>query len=116
MTPPPPPPSPPPPRPVERELRIGRARGPNRTLRLAVVLAALLVILLPAVATRLTDWLWYRDIGFERVFLTKIIAQWTLALMAGIGGFAILYLNARIALRGVATRNLHIRDANTWAA
>jgi uncharacterized membrane protein (UPF0182 family) len=106
-----------PPAPVERELRIGRAPGgPRRITRLVVLLVVGVLIFLPAIATRLADWLWYRDVGFERVFLTKIIAQWALGLAAGIGGFAILYLNARIALRGAPTKNLHIRDANVWAA
>jgi uncharacterized membrane protein (UPF0182 family) len=85
-------------------------------LRVVIVLDVGLLIFLPAVATRVADWLWYRDVGFERVFLTKIIAQWALALAAGIGSFAILYLNARIALRGAPRKNLHIRDANAWAA
>src|SRR6185369_3130853 len=35
---------------------------------------------------------------------------------AGIGAFLLLYINARIALRGVATRNLHIKDASQWAS
>jgi uncharacterized membrane protein (UPF0182 family) len=100
--------------PFVRELHIGRG-SPNRTARLIMIAVVLVVFLLPAVATRIADWLWYRDIGFERVFLTKIIAQWTLGLAAGLGGFLLLYVNARIALRGVARRNLHIRDAADWA-
>jgi uncharacterized protein len=104
------------PSPAARELRIGRAPGSRRTIRIVILLAVAALVFFPAIATRLADWLWYKDVGFERVFLTKIIAQWSLALVTGIGGFAILYLNARIALRGVATRNLHIKDANVWAA
>ena len=50
------------------------------------------------------------------MFLTKIAAQWTLGLIAGLGGFLLLYINARIALRGISRKNLHIRDANEWAA
>ena len=61
----------------------------------------LFLILVPAAATRLSDWLWYREIGFERVFLTKIIAQWALGVPAVLVAFAILYVNARLALRGV---------------
>lgn len=96
-----------------RELRLPRSsRGLQRTLLIAFVVVFLLV---PMVAGRLTDWLWFRDIGFERVFLTKIAAQWVYGLIAGLGSFLLLYLNARTALRGVPTRNLHIRDANEWA-
>ena len=96
-----------------RELRAGRpGRGAQRTL---IIVFLVLFVLLPLVATRLTDWLWFRDIGFERVFLTKIVAQWAYGLIAGLGSFALLYANARLALRGVATKNLHIKDANAWA-
>jgi len=97
-----------------RDIRLPAPR-PNRTLRAVVIAVALVLVLAPAVATRIADWLWYRDIGFERVFLTKIIAQWALGLAAGIGGFVILYVNGRIALRGVPRKNLHIRDASVWA-
>ncbi len=72
----------------------------QRRIAIAVVAVFLVLITLPAVATRLTDWLWFREIGFERVFLLQIVAQWTLWLVAGAGGFAVLYLNARFALRG----------------
>lgn len=103
--------------PFEREVRLPLPAGGGGRLvvRIAFVLVALVFILVPALASRIADWLWYRDIGFERVFLTKIVAQWSLALVAGLGGFALLYTNARFALRGVARKNLHIRDASQWA-
>jgi uncharacterized membrane protein (UPF0182 family) len=103
--------------PFERELRLPlqRGGGGRMAVRLAMIAVVLVFILVPAFASRIADWLWYRDIGFERVFLTKIIAQWALALAAGLGGFVLLYTNARIALRGVARKNLHIRDAAQWA-
>jgi uncharacterized membrane protein (UPF0182 family) len=99
----------------ERELRLPFPRRSNRLARGGILAALLLLVLVPAVATRLADWLWYRDIGFERVFLTKIVAQWVLGLAAGLGGFVILYVNGRVALRGVPRKNLHIRDAQEWA-
>ena len=101
--------------PFDRDVRLPRSRRPRGVARVTIAAVVLFLFIAPAVATRLADWLWYRDVGFERVFLTKIIAQWVLGLAAGIGGFIILYLNGRIALRGVATRNLHIRDASEWA-
>jgi len=105
--------------PTDRELNLPPLRpyaGVGRTwLRWFIGAVLLVFVLVPAVATRYTDWLWYRDVGFERVFLTMVAAQWTLGLVAGVVGFAALYANARIAMRGVATRNLHIRDASDWA-
>lgn len=75
----------------------------RRPPMLVVMLVAIVVLLalLPAVTNRLTDWLWFREIGYERVFLTKIIAQWALGLGTGVVTFAFLYTNARIALRGI---------------
>jgi uncharacterized membrane protein (UPF0182 family) len=102
--------------PPVRELRIGSPRRPGGLVRAMIVLVVFLLLIAPPIATRLADWLWFRDIGFERVFLTKIIAQWALALAAGLGGFIILYANARLALRGSPRKNLHIRDADEWAA
>jgi len=68
------------------------------------VLLALFIF--PAVARRLADWLWFREIGYERVFLTKIAAQWALGFGAGLLGGALLYANARFALREVAIQEL----------
>jgi uncharacterized membrane protein (UPF0182 family) len=65
-------------------------------------LGLLLLFLVPFAAARLTDWLWYREIGFERVFFTKIIAQWGLGIPTALVAFAVIYGNARVALRGAS--------------
>jgi uncharacterized membrane protein (UPF0182 family) len=67
----------------------------------AVGVVVLVMLFAPFAARRVTDWLWYREIGFERVFVTRIVAQWALVLSAGIGCFALFYANARAALRGL---------------
>ena len=54
-----------------------RGRRPTLAVGVAILLFVFL-LLIPTVASRLADWLWYREIGFERVFLTKIVAQWAL--------------------------------------
>ncbi len=77
-----------------------RGRRPTLAIGVAILLFVFL-LLIPTVASRLADWLWYREIGFERVFLTKIVAQWALGLTVGVLAFAFLYGNARFALRGV---------------
>src|SRR5688500_13151631 len=77
----------------EPNVRIPR----SVVLSIAAVLA--LLLFLPFAAGRLADWLWYREIGFERVFFTKIIAQWVLGVPTALVAFAVLYGNARFALR-----------------
>ena len=67
-----------------------------------LVVLLLLLVFVPLAARRLTDWLWYRDLGFERVFFTKIVAQWVLGLTVGIIGAMLLVANVSAALRGVA--------------
>ena len=80
-----------------------RFPAPRAVILLIGSVLALLVFL-PFLAGRLADWLWYREIGFERVFLTKIIAQWVLGAPAAVVAFAVLYGNARVALRGAEPR------------
>ncbi len=80
----------------------GAGAGPTvpRSAFILIGLGLLLLFLIPFAAARLTDWLWYREIGFERVFFTKIIAQWALGIPTGLLALAVIYGNARIALRG----------------
>ena len=75
-------------------------------LVVGLVLLFVVAVLFPFAAGRLADWLWYRDIGFERVFLTKIVAQWTLGLGVGLVAAVALYANVRLALRGAVLDEL----------
>ena len=95
--------------PIIRAIPGGRRRSPQppsvrQRARLLVAFAVVMLLfaVLPFAAHRLADWLWYRDLGFERVFLTKIAAQWTLGLAGGLLAFGIVFANVRAALRGVA--------------
>ena len=76
----------------------GRGTKPPRALILAVAAAFVVFILVPFAAGRLADWLWYREVGFERVFLTKVIAQWLLGVPTALLAFAMFYGNARLAI------------------
>ncbi|HEY7409088.1 MAG TPA: UPF0182 family protein [Gemmatimonadaceae bacterium] len=68
-----------------------------------IVAGFVLLLVMPAIARRVTDWLWYSEIGFERVFFTKIVAQWLLGALAAAIAFAVFYGNARFALRSRTT-------------
>lgn len=71
--------------------------------RPAFILLAFLAVLFLSrtVAVQITDWLWFREVEFERVFLLQLVVKSSLWLLAGFGGFAVLYGNARIAMRGL---------------
>src|SRR5689334_5161091 len=78
-------------RPPPRLRRSGTGRPPPRfAIALAIVLFVL-VIVLPSITARLADWLWFTEIGYQRVFFTKIVAQWSIALTSGAIAFAVLY-------------------------
>src|SRR5918992_2851906 len=70
--------------------------------RLPLILVAALVLLgLPAFAEFYTDWLWFREIGYEQVFVRSLTAQFTIAAIVGLAVFAWLASNLAIALRAL---------------
>src|SRR5256712_14087195 len=77
---------------------------PRRRRRLGlivlVVLFALLLLLFNLVPLA-AEWLWFQALGYERVFTTRLVAE--AGLGVGVGGlvFAFLYVNLRIAQRGL---------------
>jgi uncharacterized membrane protein (UPF0182 family) len=66
----------------------------------AAVFIALIVV--PWLAGFFTDWLWFKEIGFQTVFATSLIWRATLFLVGGAFAFAYFYGNVRIA-RGRGT-------------
>src|SRR2546421_3302274 len=92
---------------------------PRRRRRLGlvvlVVLFALLLLfsnLVPLVA----EWLWFQALGYERVFTTRLVAEALLGV--GVGGLAsaFLYLNLRIAQRGLVPNPLVVQFSAGAAA
>src|SRR5262245_3151148 len=77
-----------------------------RRRRLAIVLGVAAVVALtiffPGSSTLLTDWWWFKEIGYQVVFTRTLITKALLFLAGGGLGFGVLYLNLRIAQRGVA--------------
>jgi uncharacterized protein len=76
-----------------------------RDVRRALLLFGLIIlalVLLPATIRQWTDWLWFRDLGFERVMVTRLVGQLVIGLIAGVAAFVALYASARVSLRGAA--------------
>src|SRR2546423_1385712 len=92
---------------------------PRRRRRLGlgvlVVLFALLLLLSNLVPLA-AEWLWFQALGYERVFTTRLVAEALLGV--GIGGlvFAFLYLNLRIAQRGLVPNPLVVQFSAGAAA
>lgn len=76
--------------------RIGPSTGlgVRRRIILGVALVAVLaLVIIPWSASTLTDWLWFRSVHFESVFLTALTTRLWLFLIAGAAAFGFLYAN-----------------------
>src|SRR6478672_3787500 len=79
-------------------LHRGQPVGGPRTRRVVFgVLAVLFVAVvgIPWLAGFATDWLWFREVHFESVFLTSLAARALLFVGLGAFAFAFLYANLR---------------------
>jgi uncharacterized membrane protein (UPF0182 family) len=73
--------------------------------RIPLFLLLILVITgLPALAELYTDWLWFREVGHEQVFLKSFSASSLVTTVSGLIVFAVLAANALAALRGLRPR------------
>ena len=63
--------------------------------------AAVLLLGLPAFAEFYTEWLWFREVGYEQVFIRSLTARSTITIAAGLFVFAILAGNLALALRAL---------------
>jgi uncharacterized membrane protein (UPF0182 family) len=85
-------------------------------LRLSGIPLLLLLLLLgtavPAFAEFYTDWLWYREVGFEQVFLRALTARAATGLVTGLAVFGVLWLNLHLALRTLRSREFTISTAD----
>ena len=80
--------------------------------RLPVLLALVLLVTgVPAIAEFYTDWLWFKELGYEQVFLRSLSAQTLVTVIAGLVVFALLAGNLLLALRVAAAAPVHDRHA-----
>ncbi|HET9513447.1 MAG TPA: UPF0182 family protein [Gemmatimonadales bacterium] len=70
-------------------------------LSLALLVVALVALFFPTFTTLLTDWWWFREIGYQVVFTRELTTR--LLLFLGVGGLTalVLWVNLRVAQRGV---------------
>src|SRR2546430_1164684 len=85
---------------------------PRRRRRLGLVVLVVLfalVLLLSNLVPLAAEWLWFQALGYERVFTTRLVAEALLGV--GVGGlvFAFLYVNLRIAQRGLVPNPLVVQ-------
>jgi uncharacterized membrane protein (UPF0182 family) len=64
-------------------------------------LGVLLLFLIPSSVTYYTDWLWFRELGYEQVFVRTLNAQLMVFVAAFTIAFLFLFFNLRVARRGI---------------
>jgi uncharacterized membrane protein (UPF0182 family) len=86
---------------------------PTLSLRTIVALAliGLVVFVVPWLVILYTDWLWFREVGYEQIFLRILSARAMLGSGVFLLALAVLYLNLRLAQRGLKRRELTLYTA-----
>ena len=76
---------------------------PRRRAGLLLVIAvfAAVLLLFPVLSGFLTDWWWFKEIGYQVVFTRELVTRALLFLAAGGLTFGVLYGNLRLAQRGL---------------
>jgi uncharacterized protein len=69
----------------------------KRVLLGLVAAAFLVMVVLPWLASFVTDWLWFSEIGFQSVFIRSLVWRLVLFAVGGVVAFGYLYGNVRIA-------------------
>src|SRR6058998_1893047 len=92
---------------------------PRRRRRLGLVVLIVLfalVLLLFNLVPLAAEWLWFQALGYQRVLTTRLVAEAVLGV--GVGGlvFAFLYVNLRIAQRGLVPNPLVVQVGSGAAA
>ncbi|HXW06780.1 MAG TPA: UPF0182 family protein [Vicinamibacterales bacterium] len=79
-----------------------------RTRLPLLLLLLLLVTAIPSMAEFYVDWLWYREVGYEQVFLRTLSARASIGLLTGLVAFAVLWVNLRLSLAALRRREFVI--------
>jgi len=78
-----------------------------------VAIIAALFLFFPTLCELLTDWWWFREVGYELVFVRELVTRVLLFLAVGALTTAVFYLNLRLAQRGLVPYPvlLHLRPS-----
>jgi uncharacterized protein len=80
-------------------------RSPQRIVFISLVLF-FAIFFLPQFISLYVDWLWFKDVRFEKIFLTKLNAEALSAFAGGLAGFVITYINIWFSIRATRGRAL----------
>jgi uncharacterized membrane protein (UPF0182 family) len=80
---------------------------------LALFIAAALFLFFPSLPALLTDWWWFREIGYGIVFTRTVTTKLLLFCLAGGLAAGVLYLNLAIAQRGLVANPILLQVADS---
>ncbi len=87
------------------------ARSPKMIISFSIALL-LTLFFLPQFISLYIDWLWFRDLNFEKIFTARINAQAITGCAGALAGFIIASINIRVALHATKGRSLAISFSN----
>ena len=76
----------------------------SRIILLFTITLFFVLFFLPQFISLYVDWLWFKDVRFEKIFTTNLNAQAIAAFAGGLAGFVITYLNISVAMRATKGR------------
>src|SRR5688572_23853867 len=76
---------------------MAQRRG-KRFRTIAVLTLLALFFLLPSVALFYTDWLWFKEVGYEAIFARRLRTSFLTAVAVFVAAFVVLWANAVVAL------------------
>jgi hypothetical protein len=89
----------------------------RRRLTVILIVAALaLALAFPATSALVTDWWWFQEIGYQVVFTRELLTRAMVFLAAGAVIAGTLFVNLRVAQRGVVPRPVIYRFGESAAA
>jgi uncharacterized membrane protein (UPF0182 family) len=86
-------------------------RLPGKILS-GLVALVLALFILPQFISLYVDWLWFKDVNFEKIFTVRLNAQAITALAGGLAGFIISYINIWISMRATKGRSVTLIFGN----
>jgi uncharacterized protein len=89
-----------------------RSARPRRRVLLVLGILVLVFLLVPTLVKLMAEWPWFQAVGFQRVFVTRLVAETGLGVGVGLIAFVFLYVNLRLAQRGAVPDPLVLRSTD----
>ncbi len=79
------------------QIKVSPPRRSRKWWILAIIVAFFLIW--PIWASFYTDWLWFRQLGYQTIFMTELMTKATLGLVFGLASALLIWFNLKLALR-----------------